>query len=116
MLSLTCFILGDDAHRKFTVKIDKTENVDALKDLIMQKNLSLLGNVDVKNIDLWQVSLPIDDFEIQLRNLKLGDYTKLVSYKKLTIFSKDVADDCLHIIAKAPESWYVAKFFSSERY
>ena len=45
----------------FTVKISKSENVSILKDLIKEKNPSSLGNVDVKNIDLWQVSVLMDD-------------------------------------------------------
>ena len=54
-------MLGDDPDRMFTVKIPKNENVSILKDLIKEKNPSSLGNVDVKNLDLWQVSFPIDD-------------------------------------------------------
>jgi hypothetical protein len=102
-LSLNCLLLGDDLDRMFTVKIDKTETVSILKKLIKEENPSSLGNVDVKNIDLWQVSFPIDDLETELRNINLDHYMRLSSPgKKLTTFFTDAADDCLHVIAKAP--------------
>ena len=61
LLSLNCFLLGDDPDRTFTVEIPKNKNVSILKDLIKEKNPSSLGNIDAKNIDIWQVSFPIDD-------------------------------------------------------
>ena len=103
-LALNCFLLGDDPDRIFTVEIPKNENVSILKDLIREKNPSSLGNVDVKNIDLWQVSFPIDDhLKTKLLNINLAGYLKLSPFtKSLNTFFTDVADDCLHVIANAP--------------
>ena len=102
-LSLNCLVVGDNPDRIFTVEIPKNKNVSILKDLIKEKNPSSLGNVDVKNIDLWQVSFPIDDLETELGNINLARYPKLLPpSKKLTTFFTDAADDCLHVIAKAP--------------
>ena len=88
------------------------EHVSILNDLIKEKNPSSLGNVDVKNIDLWQVSFPIDDLETELGNINLALYPKLSpSSKKLTTIYTDAAwrqssaaDDCLHAAAKAPRT------------
>ena len=102
-LSLNCSLLGDDPDRTFTVEIPKNKNVSTLKKLIKEENPSSLGNVDVKNIDLWQVSFPIDDLETELGNINLALYPKLSPpSKKLTTFFMDAADDCLHVIVKAP--------------
>ena len=102
-LSLNCLVVGEDPDRMFTVEIPKNKNVSILKDLIKEKNPSSLGNIDAKNIDLWQISFPIDDLETAVRNLNLARYPKLSPpSKKLTTFFTDAADDCLHIIAKAP--------------
>jgi hypothetical protein len=60
-LSLNCLVLGDDPDRTFTAEIQKTENVSILKKLIKEKNPSSCSNVDVKNIDVWKVSFPIND-------------------------------------------------------
>jgi len=101
--SLNCFILGDDPDRIFTVKVPKTENVSILKDLIKEKKAPHLDHVAASDLDLWQVSFPIDDLETELRNINLAGYQKLSPpSKKLTTFFTDVADDCLHVIAKAP--------------
>jgi hypothetical protein len=70
VLSLNCFVLGDDLNKVFTVKIPKTKNVSILKDRIKEKNSNSFGNVDSKNIDLWNVSIPIDDdTEEKLKNI-----------------------------------------------
>ena len=102
-LSLNCLVVGDDPDRMFTVEIPKNKNVSILKKIIKEENPSSLGNVDVKNLDLWQVSFPIDDLEAQLGNINLAGYPKLSPpSKKLTTFFTNVVDDCLHVIVKAP--------------
>src|SRR6266567_4298754 len=102
-LSLNCLIVGDDPDRMFTVEIQKNKNVSILKDLIKEKKARHFEHVDASDLDLWQLSFPIDDLETELRNINLGGYQKLSPpSKKLTTFFTDVADDCLHVIAKAP--------------
>ena len=102
-LSLNCLVVGDDPDRMFTVKIPKTENVSILKDLIKEKKAHHFEHVDASDLDLWQVSFPIDDLETELGNINLARYPKLSPpSKKLTAFFTDSADDCLHVIAKVP--------------
>ena len=60
-LSLNCFMFGDDPDQMFTVKIPKNENVSILKDLIKEKKALRLGHVNASDLNLWQVSFPIDD-------------------------------------------------------
>jgi hypothetical protein len=45
----------------FTVKIPKVENVSFLKDLIKEKKAHHSKHVNASDLDLWQVSFPIDD-------------------------------------------------------
>ncbi|KAF8157793.1 hypothetical protein B0H34DRAFT_844095 [Crassisporium funariophilum] len=114
-LSLNCLIVGEDPDRTFTVKIPKTENISILKDLIKEKKPSSLRNIDAKNIDLWQISFPIDDLETAVKNLNLARYPKLSPpSKKLNTFFTDAADDCLHIIAKVPEVQTVVALDSAQ--
>ena len=105
-LSLNCLVLGDESEKMFTVKIENTENVSILKDLIKEKNPSSLGNIDVKNIDLWQVSFPMDELGAEPVYVNLDTYSKLSPpHKKLSTFFDRVMDDDserLHIIAKVP--------------
>jgi hypothetical protein len=102
-LSLNCLVVGDTPDRIFTVKIPKVENVSIFKDLIKEKKARHFEHVDASDLELWQVSFPINDLEKELGNINLARYPKLLSpSKKLATFFTDVADDCLHVIAKAP--------------
>ena len=102
-LSLNCLVVGDDPDRIFTVEIPKTENVSILKDLIKEKKARHFEHVDASDLDLWQVSFPIDDLETELGNINLARYPKLSPpNKKLTTFFTDTVDECLYVIAKAP--------------
>jgi hypothetical protein len=71
-LSLNCFFLGDDPDRTFTVKIPKNKNVSILKKLIKEEKAPHLDYVAASDLDLWQVSFPIDDLETELGNINLA--------------------------------------------
>ena len=102
-LSLNCLAIGDDPDQIFTVEIPKNKNISILKDLIREKKARHFNHVDASDLDLWQVSFPIDDLQTELGNINLARYLKLSPpSKKLATFFTDVADDCLHVIAKAP--------------
>jgi len=108
-LSLNCLAIGDDPDRTFTVKIPKVENVSVLKKLIKEEKRKRpptswhFDHIAASDLDLWQVSFPIDDLETELGNINLARYPKLSPpSKKLATFFTDVADDCHHVIAKAP--------------
>ena len=100
LLSLNCFLLGDDPDLTFTVEIPKNKNVSILKDLIKEKNPSSLGNIDVKNIDIWQVSFPIDDLPSK-NPPTIGP--KLRSEKLLfDVFPSDLDTNRIHVVARVP--------------
>ena len=102
-LSFNCLVVGDDPDRMFTVEIPKNKNVSIFKNLIKEKKAPHLDHNPASDLDLWQVSVPIDDLEAQLRNINLAGYPKLSPpSKKLTTFFTNVVDDCLHVIVKAP--------------
>jgi hypothetical protein len=104
-LSLNCLAIGDDPERAFTVEIPEVKNVSILKDLIKEKKAPHFNHIAASDLDLWQVSFPIDDLETELGNINLARYLKLSPpTKKLATFFTDVADDCLHVIAKVPST------------
>ena len=57
MLNLNCWVLGDDPQRVFSVKIAKSETVDALKKAIMEdpSNEGDFDGIGAKYLDLWKV-------------------------------------------------------------
>ena len=101
LLSLNCFVLGDDLKKVFTLKIPKTENVSILKDLIKEKNSSSLSNVDSKNIDIWNVSIPMDDdADERLKNINYLEPLKPLL--RLSHVFPRVEENHLHILVQAP--------------
>ncbi|KIJ92449.1 hypothetical protein K443DRAFT_135290 [Laccaria amethystina LaAM-08-1] len=112
-LSLNCIVLGDDPDRTFTVEIPKNKNVSILKDLIKEKKAPHLDHIAASDLDLWQVSFPIDDLGTELGDINLARYRKLSPpSKELTTFFTDAAGGCLHVIAKAPAKMAVALDFT----
>jgi hypothetical protein len=100
-LSLNCFVLGDDLKKVFTLKIPKSENVSILKDLIKVKNSSSFSNVDSKNIDLWDVSIPMnDDAGERLENIDKSEPLKpLLSLSQVF---PHVEENHLHVVVRSP--------------
>jgi len=55
VLSLNCFVLGDDTDNVFTIKLPKTNNVSILKKMIEEEKAHLLTHIDVSDLELFQV-------------------------------------------------------------
>jgi hypothetical protein len=84
----------------FTVKIPKNDNVSILKDLIKEKNAPHLNKVAAKDLDLTQVSLPVDDdLEEVLKKVDLVPLTPLLPISQVF---PHVEVDRLHIVVQAP--------------
>jgi len=104
MLTLNCLVFGEDEERIFTVKINNTENVATLKEMIKEEKKVAFGSVDADTLDLWNVSLPYDDsLEENLTNLDFSNKRPLSARKKLsTYFAGQSTDDCLAIVVRVP--------------
>ncbi|KAG8219098.1 hypothetical protein J3R82DRAFT_4861 [Butyriboletus roseoflavus] len=59
-LQLNCIVLGNDPCQSFIIRIAGMANVDDLKELIKQRKVNDFHNIDVNNLDLYEVSLPKD--------------------------------------------------------
>ena len=105
LLSLNCFVLGDDPKRMFTVKIDKTENVSILKKLIKEEKASRLKHVDASDLDLWSVSVPTDDSaEVERLKKHINNLEPLKPLLPLSVMFPCVEKSHLHILVQAPTS------------
>ena len=76
LLSLNCWIVSDSPDEMFTVKLNKTDSASILKKTIKEKNTNSFGNFDSKQLDLWKVCLPLDNFDT-ISSLKLENNTKI---------------------------------------
>jgi len=61
--------------------------------LSKEKKSPHLNHIVAPDLDLWQVSIPIDNLKTELGNINLVDDHRLFPLK-------DVAEDCLRVIAK----------------
>ena len=101
-LSLNCFLVGDDLDRTFTVKIEKTENLNILKRLIKEEKAPTLNHIAASDLDLWAAGFEMDALTEELLNNALHKRKLSTTTKLSSIFKNVVNDDFLHIIVKAP--------------
>jgi hypothetical protein len=101
LLSLNCFVLGDDLKKVFTVKINKTENVSILKDLIKEKKAPHLDHVDASDLNLWNVSISMDD-DVDERLKNVNNLEPLKPLLPLSQVFSRVEESHLHILIQAP--------------
>ena len=102
LLSLNCFVDGDQPNQTFPVEVLKTKNVGILKDLIKEKKAQRLKHVDASELNLFLVSesFPIDDLASKQPPT---NGTPLRPNKRLSsLFADDLSEDDLHIWVKAP--------------
>lgn len=100
LLSLNCFIHGDDPDRIFTVFVPTTYNVSILKSLIKKEKAPHLDHVAASDLDLWKVDFPIDD--LPTKNLltdgpKLGPVALL-----LDLFPPELDIKFIHVYVYVP--------------
>ena len=102
LLSLNCFVLGDDLKKVFTVKILKTENVSILKDQIKEKKASLLNHVDASDLDIWTVSIPMNDDACKSLEIIIDNLEPLKPLLSLSHVFPHVEENHLHVVVRSP--------------
>ena len=98
--ALVCFVLGDKFSDYFPVEILSTKTVDALKEAIKRKKEFSLERVEASSLELWKVSIPLD----QLGEMA-NDMVPLHSTTNLSDIFTDFSDlpiDHVHILVKKP--------------
>ncbi len=104
-LRLNCWVLGEDSTRIFPVEVDRDENVGGLKEAIKEKNPRALDRVDAKDLELWNVSIPIDEdtnLQAQVKGMRLHEKKSLWPLKGLLRIFRDLDQEALHVVVKSP--------------
>ena len=92
---------GEDVNRIFSVKIAPTENVAALKKAIKERQRNTLKHVDVDTLDLWKISVRIDNVQKNdLENFDFTDGALLPQTELSTLFPEAPAKSQLHLVVK----------------
>ena len=99
LFSLNCLLRDDDPDRMFTVEISKNKNVSILKDRIKEKKAHHLNHIDASDLDLWEVSFPIDNFP----SANLTNGPKLRAGELLSdAFPSELDLKYIHVIVDVP--------------
>ena len=102
MLSLTCYLLGDDVKRYFVVEIEETKAVSILKDLIKEKKAPHLDHVSASDLEIWKVDLSMLNLKKGLEEIELNDDNSLSQGQRLSKVFSNLVSGHIHVIAKAP--------------
>ena len=99
--NLHCWVHGDDPDAIFLVEIATTKTVGALKQAIKEEKKHAFQDIDAKTLDLWKVSIPLNDdkFHHKLKNLDLANELPLSARQQLSsVFLDQPTDDRLSIV------------------
>ncbi|KIJ13061.1 hypothetical protein PAXINDRAFT_100881 [Paxillus involutus ATCC 200175] len=111
IITLNCLVSGGGCRNIFSVKIDKTETVGTLKNLIKSKKPIAFRNVDANTLVLWKLEVPesllCDDDTLKetIKSFNLQAEHSLFPVNRLSqIFPKTPNPDHLHIFVEPPTS------------
>ncbi|KAF8835266.1 hypothetical protein BDN67DRAFT_975522 [Paxillus ammoniavirescens] len=108
IITLNCLVLGGGPRNVFSVEIDKTKTVYALKVLIKSENPITFRDSDANTLIIWEApgSLLCDcndnAFKETIEGLDLQDKHSLLPVNRLSRIFSDLDPECLHVIVKAP--------------
>jgi hypothetical protein len=103
-LELNCLVLGDDSSHIFTIEIQGTKNISALKEVIKDKKKHTY-HVDADALKLFKVSLPVDGLDAKLKRFRPEDegVRSLTSaVERLRDAFDDATDNHLHVVVLPP--------------
>ena len=115
LLSLNCWVIGDDSAGIFPVEIDRNKNVGCLKEAIKEKMKPAFDDITANSLQVWKVSIPVDedtDLEAKVNDLRLREGKSLWALKGLhSIFTDLDNPDALHVVVGAPPISERRRFF-----
>ncbi|RGB41703.1 hypothetical protein C1646_662811 [Rhizophagus diaphanus] len=101
--TLWCLVDGDTFSSAFPVDIEPNKTIGHLKDSVRRK-IGAPGNVKAKDIELWRVNIPFEEFKensIVLNNIEVKE--KLFSTMKISsVFDDEIPELKIHFIVKVP--------------
>ncbi|CAB5392991.1 unnamed protein product [Rhizophagus irregularis] len=102
-ITLFCIVQGN-AHNAFAININKNKTISELKSLIQKEKHNDFAGIDPDQLKLWQVEIPDDCYD-ELTNSQLFGNNELLATKKISkYFTKNPADEHIHIIVTLPET------------
>lgn len=106
LIDLNCWVAGEPPERVFSIKIEATEKVSALKKAIKAEKKPAFDIITADSLDLWKVSIPVgeDDLEGQLKSQNVLKKRPLSSVKLLSEIFQDVVKENVHVVVRIAQS------------
>ena len=106
-LELNCLVLGDDSSHIFTIEIQGTKNISALRKAIKEEKKPIFDHVPADTLKLFKDSLSVDDYlDAKLTRFRpedKGDRRRLSSaVERLRNVFGDAPDKHLHVVVLPP--------------
>jgi len=99
-----CLVDGETPSRAFPIRIDSTDSIGDLKELIKVKKTPRFDDIAADELTLWQVSVPVtdDEDEVPIFLGPLKEKKKAFPTKLLSNFFDDPPKDVIHIMVQKP--------------
>jgi Crinkler effector protein N-terminal domain len=105
MLTLFCYLRGDDYRQVFPVEINKGKSASHLKEAIKEKKRPKFDDIPADSLALWKVSVKYtEDLKNEVEALNLVDGNKLRPLEELSSIFSDLEGKRVHVIIDRPYS------------
>jgi hypothetical protein len=106
MLTLLCYVHGDDYKQAFPVKIGREETVAELKKSIKKEKSRAFRDIDADSIVLWSRSILCDRrLKAQVEGVILAEDDSLEPQDILSdVFSAGLKQRHIHVVVKRPDT------------
>jgi hypothetical protein len=105
-LKLNSLVLGNDSSHIFTIEIQGTKNISALKEVIKDKKKRVFDHVPADALTLLKVSLAVEDgLDAKLKHFRPKDegvHSLFSALEQLRDAFGDVTDNHLHVVVLPP--------------
>jgi len=108
MLTLYCWVMGDETQRCFPIEILHGKDVSILKKAIKEEKTPQLDHLPADALTLWKVSIPVEEIDTRLRyfqprdDLDNGVYQLSPMDELSDIFQDKPPRKHIHIIVQVP--------------
>ena len=108
MLTLYCWVMGDETQRCFPIEILHGKDVSILKKAIKEEKTPQLDHLPADALTLWKVSIPVEEIDTRLRyfqprdDLDNGVYQLSPMDELSDIFQDKPPRKHIHIVVQPP--------------
>ncbi len=102
-ITLWCYVLGDEPCQVFSVEIDSGKVVAVLRKVIKANNPNSLLDASSNELNLWAVSIPLDDNFSKMLEVPPSSQDMLKPWPQVVTYFPQVENGHLHVVVERRE-------------